>query len=343
MNLAIRLFALSLSLATALAPLAAGSRELAPVASRPPRLMLNSLIRGAPVALPPARENFSVAYDAARGQLVLFGGDTQTPNQGLVPYADTWTSDGSAWTQRNPAHSPPARWGAATTYDGATASVLLFGGVGPQQNFNDTWTWDGSDWTEQLPSAAPATAGCCQQGETTYDSIRRQVVFFAAVGTHDETWTWSGSDWMRQTPASSPPPRRYAAFAFDATRGVAVLFGGCALGQNCIPNLDDTWTWDGSNWSEQATGPAPPPRAQAVAAFDPSAGQTLLFGGSTLAGPGSNLNDAWVWDGSWAPTSLQPAIQSAGYAGMFYADALGGLILVGADLSITLANPAPLP
>src|SRR5690349_7463112 len=48
----------------------------------------------APAANPPARSFASMAYDAATGDIVLFGGDS---SQGIV--GDTWTWNGSTWTK----------------------------------------------------------------------------------------------------------------------------------------------------------------------------------------------------------------------------------------------------
>jgi hypothetical protein len=82
-----------------------------------------------------------MAYDAARGQVVLFGGY----NPGVL--GDTWTWDGTEWIQRNPAHAPSARYGARMAYDGGHGQILLFGGrKGGGRALGDTWTWDGVDW-----------------------------------------------------------------------------------------------------------------------------------------------------------------------------------------------------
>src|SRR5439155_19523426 len=47
-----------------------------------------------------------MAYDAARGQVVLLI-PSPTPNP-PAHGTDTWTWDGTTWTQRNPASSPAA-------------------------------------------------------------------------------------------------------------------------------------------------------------------------------------------------------------------------------------------
>ena len=64
-----------------------------------------------------------MAYDAATGTVVLFGGDGSSGDLG-----DTWTWNGTTWTEQTPATSPPARESATMAYDAATGTVVLFGG-----------------------------------------------------------------------------------------------------------------------------------------------------------------------------------------------------------------------
>jgi hypothetical protein len=91
-----------------------------------------------PTASPSARDYASIAYDAATGNVVLFGG------HGSGVLGDTWVWDGSAWTQQHPAASPPARWGAAMAYDAATGNVVLFSGFAVHNVPRDTWVWGSS-------------------------------------------------------------------------------------------------------------------------------------------------------------------------------------------------------
>src|SRR5215468_2010500 len=76
----------------------------------------------APVA-PAARWGHAMVYDAARDRVLLFGGST-----GTTFHDDTWSWDGSRWTQLAPSLSPPARDQHVMAYDGARGRVVLFGG-----------------------------------------------------------------------------------------------------------------------------------------------------------------------------------------------------------------------
>jgi hypothetical protein len=76
-------------------------------------------------------------FDVARGAHLLFGGADGAGN----PLGDTWQSSGGQWSQRVPTGgvSPLARQGPGMVYDGATNTVVLFGGTNGTTNFNDTW------------------------------------------------------------------------------------------------------------------------------------------------------------------------------------------------------------
>src|SRR5580693_5544846 len=92
----------------------------------------------APAASPSARAAAAMAYDAATGTIVLFGG---LGEHGLL--RDTWTWDGSTWTRQAPAASPAARTVASMAYGAATGTIVLFGGSGSHGDLRDTWTWEG--------------------------------------------------------------------------------------------------------------------------------------------------------------------------------------------------------
>lgn len=62
-----------------------------------------------------------MAYDAARGLTVLFGGWTGGTNN-----AQTWEWDGTAWTQRV-VSGPSGRVSHAMAYDAARGVTVLFG------------------------------------------------------------------------------------------------------------------------------------------------------------------------------------------------------------------------
>ncbi len=241
-----------------------------------------------PATSPPARADASMAYDSGTGQLVLFGGY----GNGGGDLNDTWTWNGTTWTQQFPATSPPARADASMAYDSGTGQLVLFGGFNGSFSVNDTWTWNGTTWTQQAPATSPPPRD--DDAPMAYDSATGQLVLFGGYGRSGElndTWTWNGTTWTQQAPATSPSARFYASMAYDSGTGQLVLFGGI---NSTVPpyNLNDTWTWNGTTWTQQAPATSPPARNTASMAYDSGTGQLVLFGGFN----GSNaVNDTWVY------------------------------------------------
>ena len=202
--------------------------------------------RLSPATSPPVRAETTMAYDAATGDIVLFGGSTGPSS----PMNDTWTWDGTNWTEQSPATSPGARYGAVMDYDAATGSVVLFGGDGLAA-LDDTWTWDGTNWTEQSPAASPPES----VGSTmAYDPATHQDILFGGydAGTASAlngTWLWNGLTWAQQGATTTPAARYDASMAYDGAQGDIVLFGGEAGSV-----LDDTWTYDSTTLYVTPTG-----------------------------------------------------------------------------------------
>lgn len=122
-----------------------------------------------PQRFPSARSGHGMAYDAAHGQVILFGGDDP------VQESDTWAWDGSNWNAKSPQAKPSARDSFGMAYDAARGQIVLFGGAGPPVNFapgslNDTWVWDGSNWTQKTPQTSPPARQHCAM---VYDAARQ--------------------------------------------------------------------------------------------------------------------------------------------------------------------------
>jgi hypothetical protein len=248
-----------------------------------------------PATSPPARIDGAMAYDAATGTVVLFGGFN-----GRNDLADTWTWDGTTWTKQAPATSPPPRGHASMAYDAATGTVVLFGGE-YSSTLADTWTWDGTTWTKQHPATSPPAR---IDAAMAYDAATSTVVLFGGDNSHGanlaDTWTWDGTTWTQQAPATSPRAREMAYMAYDAATGTAVLFGGFSPSVRCDGLLGDTWTWDGTTWTQQVPATRPSVRADGAMAYDAATGTAVLFGGydyttNCPVGSQQDLAQTWTW------------------------------------------------
>ena len=246
--------------------------------------------RQIPSTFPSPRGNHALAYDSARGQVLLFGGQF-----GSV-LNDTWTWDGSNWTQRSSQNSPPARLRHAMAYDSTHNQTVLFGGYSASGTaLNDTWIWDGSNWTQKSPPNSPPARYAYGMA---YDSARGQIVLFGGFSSSrtllNDTWTWDGSNWTQRSPQNSPPGRLSHAMVYDSTHGQTVLFGG-SLTDGGVGYLNDTWTWDGLTWTQKTAQNSPPARRLHGMAYDLGHGQVVLFGGDDR---NNVFGDTWTWDGS---------------------------------------------
>src|SRR5215467_7905371 len=94
------------------------------------------------------RTSHSLAYDGAVERVVMFGGESDDPND---PYPSSlWAWDGERWTCIS-ADGPPGRADAFLAYDASRGRLVMFGGrrTGPNREntfYSDTWEWDGRRW-----------------------------------------------------------------------------------------------------------------------------------------------------------------------------------------------------
>jgi hypothetical protein len=255
---------------------------------------------------PGPRKHTALASDAARARVVLVGGED--------PYwdrlADTWEWDGSSWARRIAEDpeldgNPPASSAHAMAYDAAHGKVVLFGGVGDWVNYlGDTWLWDGASWERVAGGEGEAHPPARIYHVMAYDENRGVVVLFG--GKDDswndlyDTWEWDGSAWVNRTPhdppvAGEPTGRCCSVMAYDAGRGVVVLYGGSQE----ATAVSEVFEWDGTAWTQRVFGtPSPVARNQAGAAYDRAHGHVLVFGGE--GNSGTRRNDTWSWNGaSW--------------------------------------------
>ncbi len=193
-----------------------------------------------PSASPAARSSASMAYDAATGQVVLFGG-IGTSNADL---GDTWLWNGTTWTQASPTTSPSARDGASMAYDAALGEVILFGGDADATDQSDTWAWNGTTWTVLSTANSP---GPRDSAAATYDNALGEVVLFGGENVtsssyFNDTWEFDGTNWVQQTTANAPGMRDGSGMAYDPALGQIVQFGGYS-NTNVTVTYSDTWTW----------------------------------------------------------------------------------------------------
>ena len=203
------------------------------------------------------------------------------------------------------------RMNEAMAYDPVRERVVLFGGRSPFVR-GDTWVWDGRRWTKMRPRHAPSPR---RDHVMAYDPNRGTVLLFGGVDqankTLGDTWEWDGRDWRRIATRRAPAPRAAAAMATDWIRGRVVLFGGTlTMGLFRLTPMNDTWEWDGKQWTEIRPATRPEIRVDVRMAFHPRTGRVTMFGGGVNAG----FDTVWEWDGRtwrWFRASNGPTGKNA--------------------------------
>lgn len=226
---------------------------------------------------PPSRFGTQASSHLATGDVVLFGGTVAQQ-----PSNDTWLWNGSSWRSPNVAVRPPARSMGAMCEDTGFARVLLFGGGGVGVFYNDLWSWDGTGW-----SLLDAGSGPSPRFDVTlaHDSRRSRTWLFGGAGIPTtqavprfaDTWEWTGVAWQQHFPAIAPSPRSAPAMGHDIALDRIVLFGG-RVGFTPQDQLQDTWEWDGTVWSNVSTAVSPPALYEPGFVRDPVSGELLLHG-----------------------------------------------------------------
>ncbi len=237
------------------------------------------------VSGPSPRDVHAMAFDAARGATVLFGG--YSTSGGVND--ETWEWNGTAWTQRA-VSGPSPRYIHAMAYDTGRSVTVLFGGLtGGGTPNGETWEWNGTAWTQRAVSGPSARCWHAM----AYDAARGVTVLFGgrvgAASRDAETWEWNGTVWTQRA-VSGPSPRYKHAMSYDAARAVTVLFGG----ESNSGATGETWEWDGNNWTQRVVS-GPSPRSDHAMAYDAARGVTVLFGGGTSGG---TSNETWEWNGT---------------------------------------------
>jgi hypothetical protein len=267
----------------------------------------------------------AMAFEPLLGKHIYFGGYDSALLQ------DTWEWDGTSWTPLPLSVQPAPRMHHTMTYFGASSTVVLFGGDSGANVLSDTWSWNGSQWNILQPQASPSP----RAGHATcYDSARNRLVLFGGYNCCPpnrlgDTWEWDGASWLPASPVNTPVARALHAMAYDAARQTTVMFGGDALQSPYY--LADTWTYDGSDWLQQAPGPQSARYGHAMV-YDSSRSLVVMFGGRDAASSLSYLQDTWTWDGTgWSPATTSYMPTPRRYHAMSFDSGRGSVVVHGGD------------
>ena len=280
-----------------------------------------------PATAPPPRRDHALAYDVARGRVVLFGGDVD----GTLGN-DTWEYDGITWTQRSTAQSPPARQYHVMTYDSVRQRVVLFGGRASTGKLSDTWEYDGSTWVQRAPTTAPESY---TYASMTFDTARQRTLLLAGRNGagFEETWEWNGSEWMEHSPANPPPYQTRGTLCYDSVRQQVIASTGGG----------QTWVWDGANWTPRLRNENVAHTMDHSMAYDEARQEIVVFGGGErdITNPvRPYLNTTWLWDSiQWRRAQPATSPPPRGLAAMVYDAARKRVVLFGGVYKFSTIGP----
>lgn len=273
------------------------------------------------------KRSFSgLAFDTARGVIVMFGGRSDSCDCEDGDVDDTFELVGGTWTLRTPSTRPSPRSSFAMAYDQRRKRVVVYGGTYGTTARGGTWEWTGSDWENVEPDVTePAdseiTAAFDRErgrivtfgsDEITYESDgsvwttptvatvpswlysaglvedpQSGVMFLGSNSNGDiTTWRWNGASWTDLGVAPSPDDQEQPGLAADTHRGVVVMYGVTGT----------TWEWNGTAWTDRGTGP--PTNVGMGLAYDPLRDRCVLFG--------ALMDATWEWNGQTWTDRTQP-------------------------------------
>ncbi len=282
---------------------------------------------------PAPRENARMVYDSQRGQVILFGGLTNTADE-VQALGDTWVLQGNTWRKIESPTAPAPRTNFDMAYDEARDQVVLFGGSGlGMPTYSDTWTFDpGAEVWLEHPVNGPAPRS---KHAMTYDSELGRVVlsggiedFNGAFEPQENAWSWTGQAWRPR------PEADVGAVWFHQIQRFSdglLMFGGDGPGRD--PRATDR-LWhlyrDGTSQAVIYSDQVPAARERAAMVFDETQSKLLVYGGFDGE---AWLHDTWSWDHSgW---KLRPSVQRPRLSDPQLVATSSGSWLVGAGESST--------
>jgi hypothetical protein len=212
-----------------------------------------------------------------------------------------WTAFGSRGSD--------SRWGAPLAFVAPQSRFIGFAGSSAAGTTGGTFALSMADgsWSK-LNDVNPPPARYC--GCTTYLPAQNQVLL---IGGRDDNGPLAPAAWTLDVATSTwtavggsvPGGVIGCAAAYVTSLGHAFVFGG-----GFSSFLSETWSYDPTQraFTKLSLSAAPPPRADAIAAYDPAGGggRMLLFAGTADEVTSANhFNDLWAFDGT-AWTELHP-------------------------------------
>ena len=278
---------------------------------------------------PSARWGGQMVWDPADQLLVMFGGRTQS--QFLN---DTWTFNGTNWTNVTNSVAPPTRAHYEMAYDPVDRYIVLTSGDVESALFtwsvyNDTWSWTNGTWAN-ISGLVNGTLPPRIYGQAAYDPWNNSVVVVGGTATEgcvpgspvttyrtDQAWSY---------PASVGPQNvAQGMMTYDPLGPFLFAYGGELTQAAGCPQTNETWVRANGTWVNVTAVAGLPPSARYLSgiAYDAHDQEIVLFGGNSNS---LYLTDTWVYriQPVIAQITSSRAVGGAPLVATFTANASGG-------------------
>lgn len=242
------------------------------------RFTASKWVRLYPENSPSPRYAMSVVYDSNRNRVLLYGGAAGDEFLG-----DTWIFREGNWNQLDTPSAPPARRLAGMAFDPIRDKAVLFGGGVGESRFFDTWEFDGTTWN-LIDDDGPRV----EMPTLVYDGARDEVLMVGTESSKVAMYRYVDGSWSKMTPETLPSCVGQIQMVYRPFDRTVLLYGGsCPRGG--ISN--DTWIWDGTDWEELDLKRSAGALFGYGLAHDPTRNHTVLYGGTSVMGGTSALED----------------------------------------------------
>ena len=322
---------------------------LAPKGSNPGWTVLCTVCQNASQSATIAGLQYAaMAYDAADGYVVLFGGWSPSQGSNYVS-GDTWIYRDGQWTKY------------AVQAGSGQCNYLLTGSQGPcpEAMEGEAMVWDPSDnyvvlyggtsWSGTVGGIASAAEGNQNPNCNGYN----------AIPLNGNTWTFSNGQWTEGV--AGPYPTAFESMAYDPALNAVVMGGGIGntadqpsgcggAGPTGSPGhmiqygFNPLQLYHGGSWTtlNSPNGNGPTTIYGASMGFSPAENQLVLDGGAhisiTVCPSGCGLSwsyygDSWVWQGGassngWVDSGAQADNSNNDYGTMVFDGASGQLLMI---------------
>lgn len=264
---------------------------------------------------PPARRLHAAALDAARDQLLVFGGFDGTFRN------DTWATPlggPTNWSPRTPAGTPPSpRCDLATAVDPVGDRLVVFGGYDgitpPANRVGDLWQLSLGGAPAWSPLAASGPPPSARSGHRfAYDPSRQRLVMFGGYDTAmlNDVWVLTLGASPAWTPLAAsggaPAPRADMVVTYDPAFDRLLVFGGYD-GYFTFRDLWELRFLPSPSWHLLSVNEMPGAYLS-FGAYDPMRMEFLTHGGIN---DGGRQSDTWVWTDPGNPTAAAASLVRA--------------------------------